>query len=51
MDESDRLTQFIENRAKDTLARFAMRRRERIGIGQINPRLTSVFPGTPRRVS
>ncbi|CAN0022155.1 unnamed protein product [Ectocarpus fasciculatus] len=49
MDESDRLSQFIEDRAKDTLLRFARRRQERQKVGQINPRLTSFT--TPRRVS
>lgn len=29
MDESDRLTQFIENRAKETLLRFTRMRQER----------------------
>lgn len=53
MDESDRLTQFIEDRAKDTLLRFARKRQERQSNGQINPRLASVVGnlGTPRRVS
>lgn len=49
MDESDRLSQFIEDRAKDTLLRFARRRQERQSVGQINPRLASFT--TPRRVS
>lgn len=53
LDESDRLTQFIEDRAKDTLLRFARKRQERLSNGQINPRLASVIGnlGTPRRVS
>lgn len=53
MDESDRLTQFIEDRAKDTLLRFARKRQERQNNGQINPRLGAVIGsvGTPRRVS
>lgn len=53
MDESDRLTQFIEDRAKDTLLRFAVKRQERQSNGGINPRLSAVVGslGTPRRVS
>lgn len=50
LDESDRLTQFIEDRAKYTLSRFARMRRDRQSMGQLNPRLSSVI-GTPRRVS
>ncbi|CBJ32337.1 conserved unknown protein [Ectocarpus siliculosus] len=49
MDESDRLSQFIEDRAKDTLLRFARRRQERQSVGQINPRLASFT--TPRRLA
>ncbi|CAB1114432.1 unnamed protein product [Ectocarpus sp. CCAP 1310/34] len=48
MDESDRLSRFIEDRAKDTLLRFARRRQERQSVGQINPRLASFT--TPRRL-
>lgn len=52
MDESDRLTQFIEDRAKDTLLRFARKRQERQSNGQINSLMASIGPlGTPRRVS
>ncbi|CAN0001599.1 unnamed protein product, partial [Hapterophycus canaliculatus] len=50
LDESDRLSQFIEDRARDTLSRFARMRRERHGVGQLNPRLSSVVGlATPRR--